>query len=99
MKFWGPRVLGGSKSLSVYALRLIGGLNLNASGSASFSKMCLGIMKTAPQRTVKKAWKRELGSFRLKTTVYLSGISILSILPVNVPEELNPGVFIWTSTV
>src|SRR5512142_197522 len=51
----------GSKSLSLKAPRLIGGLNLDFSGSASFSKICLGIMKTAPQRTVKAEWKRELG--------------------------------------
>src|SRR6185503_7924987 len=65
----------GSKSLSTYAPMLIGGLNLNANGSASFSKMCFGMMKQAPQRTVKAEWKRELGVFRKKTTVFLSGCS------------------------
>src|SRR5262249_49065849 len=75
-----------SESLSVKAPRLIGGLNLNASGSFSFSKMCLGMIKQAPQRTVKAEWKRELGVFRWKITVYLSGCSSLSILPVNRPE-------------
>src|SRR5512135_1500055 len=34
----------GSKSLSVKAPKLTGGLNLNATGSFSFSKICLGIM-------------------------------------------------------
>ena len=49
-------------------------------------------MKQAPQRTVKAEWKRELGAFRWKTTVYLSGCSILSILPVNRPVVGQPGV-------
>ena len=56
-----------------------GGLKSNLSGSFP-SKMCFGIIHAAFQRTVNSEWKREFGFFSLKTTVYLSGASMLSTL-------------------
>ena len=59
----------GSKLFSVYGPSPTGGLNANFSGSPAFSKMCLGMIHIAFQRTVNSAWKRELGFFSLNTTV------------------------------
>ena len=71
----------------------------NFSGSATFSKTCLGIIQTAFQRTVKSAWKREFGFFSLNTTVLRSGADTEATLIWNGALQRMPLVFMCSSVV
>ena len=74
-------------------------LKSNFSGSATFSKMCFGIIHTAFQRTVNSAWKREFGFFSLNTTVFLSGADTEATLIWNGALQRMPLVFMCSSVV
>src|SRR5512138_3119657 len=80
-----------------------GGLNWYAMKSVgcfrSFSSRCLGRIQQAFQRTVKLRWKRLLGEVRLKTTVYLSGVSTLATCFLKDAPEMALGFWVRISTV
>ena len=74
---------------------MTGGSKANFSGSPAFSKTCLGIIHMAFQRTVNRAWKRELGFFSLKTTVLSSGADTSATLTCTGALQRRPLVFMW----
>ena len=66
---------------------------------SAFFQTWAGMMKHPCQRTVKLRWKRLLGWLRLKTTVYLSGVSTLFTPDLKDAPKIMVGFWARISTV